>query len=160
MRDSVWNSTLKHIPLHVKGAEHLTSGLPEYEARAVNAAFVLWKRAPGQASANELPEINNLPMHFTLDPDSVPGGVRRRVSSWLRTWPRDALRWHWKAVSYYPHWLPKPFGCSKPLWMPLTPQSVGWAVANPDIMAVACGDWLWRAVWLYRLQQLSNWILR
>jgi len=160
MRDSVWNSTLKHIPMHVSCSAPLTCGLPEIETRALNAAFVLWKRAPGQAVANDLPEINNMPRHFTLDPDSVPGDVRRRVSRWLRTWPFDALRWHWKGVSYCPYWLPKPFGGTRQLWMPLSPQSVGWAVSNPDVMALACGDWLWRAVWLYRLQQLSNWALR
>ena len=135
-------------------------------APAVAAAKILHRQAPALAAANRLPKPDGLPRHFRIRPWHIGKRTRKRVVQWVRC-PVEgmagALRrgepyWHW-AYRFYigsPPWSETFDPWSDRVELPVSPRSYGWALANPQMLAVASGDLLWRAIVIHYLWLLSG----
>jgi len=140
-------------------------------APAVAAAKILHKQAPGLAAANRLPQPGELPRRFRVRPWHFGRGPRKRVARAVLAVPGGMAGSLWRKEQYW-HWPLNsrgevselallPFGgrvdpFQDSLWLPVSRRSFGWALANPQMLAVASGDLLWRAIVIHYLWLLSG----
>jgi hypothetical protein len=140
-------------------------------APAVAAAKILHRQAPALAAANRLPQPGELPRRFRVRPWHFGKGPRKRVARSVLAVPGGMAGSLWRKEQYW-YWPLNsrgevselailPFGgkvdpFQDRLWLPVSRRSFGWAVANPQMLAVASGDLLWRAIVIHYLWLLSG----